>query len=68
MTINELMICSLSLTLKKWFVELGDTTSDRVRLAIPVNVRWSNLEKFDDVKAENKFSSMPIQIDLCEDP
>ena len=40
MTINELMICALSVTLKKWFEELGDTKTNKVRVGVPVNIRW----------------------------
>ena len=68
MTINEFMICSLSVTLKTWFEELGDTKTNKVRIGVPVNIRWQMYETYDDVKLENKFAPMPVQIDIVKDP
>ena len=66
-TINELLSASLAVALKRLFEERGDTKTDTVQLAMPVNIRWGPYATYDDVKLENKFSPMPIKLPLHSD-
>jgi NRPS condensation-like uncharacterized protein len=66
-TINDLMTVSLSIAIKRYFVSKGDSKTNRINIALPVNIRWEPYNTFNSVKLENKFAPMPIDLPLFED-
>ena len=66
-TINDLMTSSLSATVKETFEAMGDKTSDTIRIVIPANIRWAYYPTAKDVKLENKFAVVPLDIPLRRD-
>ena len=63
-TINELFMTALSVGMKKLFVELGDSKTKKIYIAMPVNIRWKHYERFEDVKLENAFAPTPVKLGL----
>ena len=49
------------------FEDRGDTKTDRMQIAVPVNIRWAPYKTYDEVQLENKFSPMPVKIPLDTD-
>lgn len=66
-TINDLMTVSLSIAIKRYFVSKGDFKTNRINIALPVNIRWEPYSTFNSVNLENKFAPMPIDLPLFED-
>ena len=66
-TINELMTSALSVAIKQLFEDRGDTKTDRMQIAVPVNIRWAPYKTYDEVQLENKFAPMPVKIPLDTD-
>jgi NRPS condensation-like uncharacterized protein len=66
-TINDLMTVSLSIAIKRYFVSKGDSKTNRINIALPVNIRWEPYSTFNSVYLENKFAPMPIDLPLLED-
>ena len=64
-TINDLVSSSISVALKKVFVENNDN-SDEVLICIPANIRFKFYPSVSEVKLENKFSAIPIVLPLTE--
>ena len=58
LTINELMMASLSVALKRWFEEQGEKSINKIHIGIPVNIRWQMYPSYDEVELENKFAPM----------
>mmetsp|Transcript_842 Transcript_842/g.1275 ORF Transcript_842/g.1275 Transcript_842/m.1275 type:complete len:290 (-) Transcript_842:110-979(-) len=63
-TINEVMISALSMATARLFKERGDEKNQRMRIAVPCNIRWKYYKTYDEVELENKFAPMPIKIPL----
>lgn len=65
LTINDLILCSLSASLGKIFKEQQQIV-DFVQLGIPANIRFSFYKTKDDVKLENKFAAMALTVPVTE--
>ena len=63
-TINELMISALSMATARLFKDRGDEKNQRMRIAVPCNIRWKYYDTYDEVELENKFAPMPLKIPL----
>ena len=66
-TINEVMVAALSIAMARLFKDRGDDKSNRMRIAMPCNIRWKYYQTFEEVELENKFAPMPLKIDLESD-
>ena len=64
-TINDLVMCSLSAALKTLFSEHGDTTSTEFNLIIPANIRFKFYPTREKIVLENKFAGIPISVPLA---
>lgn len=62
-----MMLAVLSGAMKRYFVERGDTKTNRIKVAIPANIRWQAYDTYDQVALENKFAILPIKLHLSED-
>lgn len=61
------MLAVLSVSIKKYFVEKGDSKTERIKVAIPANIRWDAYKTYDEVRLENKFAILPIKLHLTQD-
>lgn len=64
-TINDLMSSAITCSLKKLFKENGDK-NDSVQIVVPASVRFEFYPKREDVKLENKFSAIPVNLPLSD--
>ena len=62
-TINDLVMCSLSTSLKTLFEENGDS-STHFNLVIPANIRFKFYPTREKVMLENKFAGIPMTVPL----
>lgn len=62
-TINDIVMGSLSTSLKTLFLELGDT-SEYYNLVIPANIRFKFYPSSKKVVLENKFAGIPLNVPL----
>lgn len=67
-TVNDLMTCALSIALKRYFISVGDTQTSSIKIAMPVNIRWTPYDTYDSVKLENKFAPVAVDLPLLSDP
>ena len=70
-TINDLIMCALSTSVKQYLKIKGDPlgepgSNSQIQIAMPANIRWGFYPTRADTKTENKFSSVPLTIPLCE--
>jgi len=63
-TINELMLGALSTATARLFKAKGDEKTNRMRIAVPCNIRWQYYQTYDDVKLENAFAPLPLKVSL----
>lgn len=61
-TINDLVVSSLSTSLYNYF----EGKEERVSVCLPANIRFKFYETYDEIKLENKFSCIPINIPLSK--
>jgi len=66
-TVNDFMVAALSMSVKRYHVLKGDTKTNKMDICIPANIRWEHYQTRDDVKLENKFAPVALQIPLCAD-
>lgn len=64
-TINDMVLCALTTSLKVIFKEKNDTSKD-ITICIPANIRFSFYETRDKVLLENKFAVMSVIAPLTE--
>ena len=70
-TINDIIMCALSVSIKEYFKIKGDPlgksgTEGPLSILLPANIRWGFPKSREDVSTDNCFSSMPIVVPLCE--
>lgn len=64
MTINNLVTSCLSVTLKEYFESMGDKKTDRLNLIIPANIRFAPYKTLEEVRLENKFTAIVLDLPL----
>lgn len=62
-TINDIVMGSLSTSLKSLFLELGDTSKE-YNLVIPANIRFKFYPTRKQIILENKFAGIPLNVPL----
>lgn len=62
-TINDVIMCSLTTALKTVFTEQGEQV-DSIKMALPANLRFKFYKSRQHVKMENKFAALPICVPL----
>lgn len=62
-TINELVLSSLTTALNTVFTEQGEKI-DKVQIALPANLRFKFYKSRHHVKMENKFACLPMEVPL----
>lgn len=67
-TVNDLFMTALSMATKRYLVSKGDTETQFINICIPVSIRWTPYKTWDDVKLENKFAPMPLDLPLISNP
>ncbi len=65
-TFNALIVTAISITLKKYFNENGDSKTNKLMLYIPFNIRMK-LPSPDDRQLENKIATQPYFLPLSLD-
>lgn len=65
-TINDVVTCAISASIKQLFEENGDKSKE-IQIAIPANIRFKFYESRQKVKLENKFTAISIKMPLCPD-
>lgn len=65
-TINDIVVSSLSTSMNKIFKEKKDASKD-FKLVIPANIRFKFYPTPEEVKLENKFAAIPLKVPLCKD-
>ncbi len=65
-TFNDLIVTAISITLKKYFNENGDSKTNKLMLYIPFNIRMK-LPSPDDRQLENKIAAHPYFLPLSLD-
>ena len=58
-TINDVIICSLTTALSTIFRENGENI-ESIQMALPANIRFKFYKTRQHVKMENKFGAIPI--------
>mmetsp|Transcript_2010 Transcript_2010/g.3556 ORF Transcript_2010/g.3556 Transcript_2010/m.3556 type:complete len:424 (+) Transcript_2010:269-1540(+) len=64
-TINDMIMCAASTSLHKHFREQGDQSKD-ILMVIPANIRFKMYQSMQDLKIENKFTTMGFKVPLCQ--
>ena len=57
-------MCAISTALKTLFLENGDS-NESIKIAVPAGTRFYFYPTRQDVKAENKFTAIPLLVPLC---
>jgi len=65
-TINDLVMCAITTSLGKIFKEKKDP-AEKIQILIPANIRFAFYPTREDVKLENKFAGIPLQVPLTQD-
>ena len=65
-TFNDLLMTSVSMTLKKYFIQKGDEKTSKVLFYMPINFR-ERQEEFSKFEFCNKFATFPFELDLIND-
>lgn len=63
MTINDVIVSSLTTTLNTIFTENGEKV-DEIKIALPANLRFKFYKSRYHVKMENKFAALPLTVPL----
>lgn len=63
-SINDIVMSSLSTAMHKMFKDVGDETS-AINIQIPANIRFRFYPTPQDVKLENKFGAIPLTVPLA---
>lgn len=66
-TINDLMTCGLSISMKKFMKQNGDDKTKAINIILPANIRWEMYPTAEDVKMENKYAPAQLNCPLHED-
>ena len=64
-TVNDVVMCALTTSLCKIFKRNGDNSKD-VSLLIPANIRFKFYPTREQVRLENKFAAIPLNVPLTE--
>ena len=64
-TINDVIMCSLTTTMKKIFAEKGQHI-DRIKLSLPANLRFKFYKSRYHLKMENKFAAIALPVLLSD--
>jgi len=59
------MICAFTTALGTVFKENGESI-DKIKMAIPANIRFAFYPSRFKVKAENKFAAFPLSVPICD--
>lgn len=65
LTINDIMICAFTTALGTVFKKNGESI-ERIKMAIPANIRFAFYPSRFKVKMENKFAAFPLSVPICE--
>lgn len=65
MTINDIVTSSLSMAMNTIFKQFEDPNRS-IQIAIPANIRFKFYPTAQEVKLENIFAAIPLQIPLCD--
>jgi NRPS condensation-like uncharacterized protein len=65
-TINDLIMTAISMTVKQYFLRKGDEKSHRILMFIPYNFRERPTDK-SDFSFNNQISVLPVILDLVND-
>lgn len=65
-TINDLLTSCLSVAVKQYFLSKGDTKSDVINIIMPANIRFKHYETVEELKLENKFAGINLNVPLLE--
>lgn len=63
MTINDVVMCGLTTAMNQIFSEQGETI-DKIKVALPANLRFKFYKSRQHVKMENKFACLPLEVPL----
>ena len=63
-TINDLITACLSATLKQYFEQVGDKSTDTMQVVLPANIRFGHYKDVKHIKLENKFAPITLSIPL----
>lgn len=66
-TINDLLTAALTLAVSRYFKEKNDQ-SKAFNICIPANIRWQMYQTAEEVRLENKFSPIPMRLQVETDP
>lgn len=64
-TINDIAMCSLTTALNTIFIEQGETV-EKIKMALPANLRFKFYKSRYHVKMENKFACLPLEVPLSK--
>lgn len=67
LTINDLITSCLCSSLKQYFEDKGDTSCDKINICVPSSLRFSHYKTMKDIKLENKFAPIPLELPLYSD-
>lgn len=65
-TINDLIMTAISMTVKQYFIRKGDEKSERILMFIPFNLRSKPKDKL-DFSFLNEIAVFPVTLDLVND-
>ncbi len=65
-TINDLLMCITSISLKEYMIKMGDTKTKQVKLSVPFSLREppKTVEEF---KLKNSFALLTVPLELYSD-
>ena len=66
-TINDMITSCLSTSVKTYFNNKGDMKTQSLNIMIPANIRFKPFATVEEVKLDNKFAGVPLQIPLYND-
>ena len=65
-SVNDLLMTAISMTVKQFFLRKGDEKSSRILMFIPYNFREKPRDK-EDFSFNNQISILPVILDLVND-
>ena len=65
MTINDIVMCGLSIGLRKVFLE-HDDQNKLIQMCVPANIRFGFPPSREAAKVENKITVVPLALPLCD--
>lgn len=64
-SINDIILSSLTTSLKSLFMQQNDD-STHIQMLLPANIRFGFYKNKEDVKLENRFSAMTLNVPLTD--